>query len=100
MPSVSTISTFNHEVDRCIDDIRRCVTSCQEIRTQRHLDRGHHRTTQLDDLENSLQAGAGYIRGEASKYPTLADADPDGNDGEFSSFFLRPILIRYRRWNE
>ncbi|PMD14312.1 hypothetical protein NA56DRAFT_754994 [Hyaloscypha hepaticicola] len=76
MSTLPSISTFTHQVDQCINDIRRCVESCEEIRRERRLGR-NRRTTALDQLETSLQSGSGFILGEASRYPRLSTADPD-----------------------
>lgn len=45
------------------------------------MGRDHHRTSALDELENSLRAGSGFISGEACRFPRLYRSDPDGIDG-------------------
>jgi hypothetical protein len=78
-----SVSTFDHQLNQCINDIRRCLDSIGEISRKRHLGRDH-KTTNLDELESSLQAGSSFIQREANKYPRLsAPVDLDVTDGRF-----------------
>ncbi|KAH7418829.1 hypothetical protein BKA64DRAFT_209658 [Cadophora sp. MPI-SDFR-AT-0126] len=75
----SGTTPFNNLVDQCILELRKCVNSCEEIRTERRLGK-RSKTTQLDALQDSLKAGPSFITGEVAKYPNFPGADPDGSD--------------------
>lgn len=74
---MSSTTPFNTLVSQCISDLRKCINSCEEIRIERSLGK----TTQLDALQDSLEAGPRFITGELANYSNFLGVDFDGADG-------------------
>ena len=76
MPPPSVTSPFNYLVEQIKKDLRRAVTLCSEIKTNRHVGSYH---AQLDSLQSAVSGGESFV--EAHYVTGLPGADSDNGDG-------------------